>query len=79
MRQIEIIHGPNKDGLMTAFFERKSVNVRLANGRDQQFIINCLKHEDGSGNSFIFKTMRGVRGYYNTRNKRGYINPPLAH
>jgi len=78
MKQIEIIHGPNKEGLKEAFFERKSVNVRMANGRDQQFIINCLKHEDGSRNSFIFTTVRGARGHYNTRTKKGYINPP-AH
>jgi len=78
MKPIGIIHGPNKDGLKEAFFERKSVNVRLENGRDQQFIINCLEHEDGGGNSFIFTTVRGARGCYNTRTKRGQINPP-AH
>ena len=79
MKQIRIIHGPNKDGLKETFFDRKSVNVRLENGRDQQLIINCLKHEDGTGNSFIFTTVRGARGYYNTRTKKGYINPSPVH
>ena len=76
MEQIQIINGPNKEGLKEAFFARKPVNMVLAGGIDRQLIINCLEHEDRSGSSFNFKTTRRTRGYYNARNKRGHIFPP---
>ena len=56
MKKIQIINGPDEEGLKEAFFARKPVNMVLAGGTDRQFIINCLKHENRSGSYFIFET-----------------------
>jgi len=79
MEKKKIINGPDKKKLMAAFSGYRTVTLRLKDRRDQQFIIDSLKHEDGSGNSFIFQTVTGISGCYNTRKREGYINTPSAH
>lgn len=74
---INITDGPTKEGLIKAFADRQKVKISLENGtRVQSIVINRLEHEDGSGFSFNFTTTSGASGYYDTRKRKGYINPP---
>lgn len=73
---IDIANGPTKEELIKAFADRQEIIFNLENGTMQRVVINQLQHEDGSGYSFKFVTMSGVKGYYNARKRQGIINPP---
>lgn len=74
---INITNGPTKDDLIRSFADRQKIKMTLAHGTKViDIVINQLQHEDGSGYSFNFVATTGARGYYDTRKKQGYINPP---
>lgn len=73
---MDIIDGPNREALMDSFARRLPIVVRVTTGhKHRMLLLNELKHEDGSGKRFIFKTaLKGVEGYYDTEKRTGVIN-----
>lgn len=72
---IAIRSGPDKWTLISSFADRKTVEFKTDHGK-LKGVIDTLRHEDGSGNSFIF-TLIGEKiisdGYYNSKTKKGYV------
>ena len=91
-----IINGPSSHRLIDAFkyaYDRENphkVSFSMLEGETgpvtRKVTITMLEHEDGSGNSFLFKGHMGilpyesrfstgykVSGWYNTKTNKGYI------
>ena len=85
MARFEIVNGPSKFDLMLALFDgncdhRRIVDFTLLSPQKEHktfsCIINDLKREDGSGESWLFAGYFGVNplhGYFSTKHRKGWI------
>lgn len=84
--QYQIVTGPSKWDLMQALFEgnsdsQKPVIFTVEGIGNIEVQINDVGREDGSGESWLIKgyerllgsTLRPVKGYFNTRSRKGHI------
>jgi hypothetical protein len=72
---MNILDGPNRETLMDSFARRLPIVVEITTRHmHRMLLLNELRHEDGSGKKFIFKTVEGVEGYYDTEERTGVIN-----
>ncbi len=79
--KVNIVDGPDKFLLSVGLFDYKELVFSLADNTKTVLIINQVRREDGSGNSWIIKgnlkkmviDNSHFEGYYNTQKREGYL------
>lgn len=85
----DVLNGPGKDDLKASVFDRKVVTFQIRKSKTSEVsteitvIVLGVQQEDGSCESWIIQgyvtdgSMKAVhfnRGYYSTKNRRGYMD-----